>query len=262
VIKGLAGGGDVVGELDIGLRGDSGKQVEALEDETNLGATQAGALRVGEAGEVLALNDERAGCGGGEAAEDVEEGGFAGAGGADDGDELAGVDGEVDVAQGFDLEFAGAVGFAEMLSGDDGLHRRFKSIAEGVMSGEAGGEAAGGGGGFFEEAEFEADGDDAAALGVMGVVAAEGAEAGHADVAVAGEFDASGNEAAVELEDGANLDLKTELGMAGREGFLVKDPAAARGHGVEQVGQDDPMLVVAVAAEVDLGEVAVGCWRV
>ena len=49
----------------------------------------------------------------------MEEGGFAGAGGADDGDELAGVDGEVDVAKGGDFEFAGAVGLAEVLGDDD-----------------------------------------------------------------------------------------------------------------------------------------------
>ena len=52
----------------------------------------------------------------------MEEGGFAGAGGADDGDEFAGVDREADVSEGGDLEFAGGVGFAQVLGGDDGVH--------------------------------------------------------------------------------------------------------------------------------------------
>jgi hypothetical protein len=56
----------------------------------------------------------------GETAEDVEKGGFSGAGGADDGDELAWSDGEVDVAEGGDLEFAGSVGFAQVRGEDDG----------------------------------------------------------------------------------------------------------------------------------------------
>ena len=57
-----------------------------------------------EGGEVDAIDEDGAGGGPGEAAEDVEEGGFAGAGGADDSDELAGSDGEVDLAKGGDFE--------------------------------------------------------------------------------------------------------------------------------------------------------------
>ena len=47
---------------------------------------------------------------------------FAGAGGADDGDELAGGDFEVDVAKGGDFQFAVAVGLAEVLGDDDWGH--------------------------------------------------------------------------------------------------------------------------------------------
>ena len=79
-------------------------------------------IRVRSASESLAksmpsIRPSRGGVG--EAAENVEEGRFSGAGGADDGDELARSDGEVDVAEGGDLEFAGAVGFAEVLGEDD-----------------------------------------------------------------------------------------------------------------------------------------------
>ena len=112
--------GDVVGDLDVAHGGERGQQVEALEDEADLGAAHFGAFGIGEFGEVDAVDEDGAGGGAGEAAEDVEERGFAGAGGADDGDELAGGDGEVDVAEGGDLEFAGAVGLAEVLGEDDG----------------------------------------------------------------------------------------------------------------------------------------------
>src|SRR5271168_5109561 len=71
--------GDVVGDLDVAHRGEGGEEVEALEDETDLGAAGAGALSVGEGGEVDAVDENRAGSGSGEPAEDVEESGFAGA---------------------------------------------------------------------------------------------------------------------------------------------------------------------------------------
>jgi hypothetical protein len=66
----------------------------------------------------------------------------------------------------------------------------------------------GGGGVFFEETDFQTYGDDAATFGVAGVVIAEGAEAGEASVAVAGEVDAGGDEAAVEFEDSAELNFE------------------------------------------------------
>ena len=78
-VEGLAAGGDFVGELDVVVGGDGGEQVEALEDEADLGAAEFGALRVREAGEVLALDGEGTGGGLGEAAEDVEERRFTGA---------------------------------------------------------------------------------------------------------------------------------------------------------------------------------------
>src|SRR5216683_2101093 len=113
-------GGDVVGDFDVAHGGEGGEKVEALEDEADLGATHSGAFGVGEFGEVGSVDEDRTGGGVGEAAEDVEEGGFSGAGGADDGYELAGSDGEVDLAEGGDLEFAGAIGLAEILGEDDG----------------------------------------------------------------------------------------------------------------------------------------------
>src|SRR5258706_291247 len=84
-----------VGDFDVAHGGEGGEEVEALEDEADLGAAHFGAFGVGEFGEVGAVDEDRAGGGVGEAAEDVEKGGFSGAGRAYDGDELAGGDGEV-----------------------------------------------------------------------------------------------------------------------------------------------------------------------
>ena len=130
-LGGVAEVGDVVGDLDVAHGGEGGKQVEALEDEADAGAAHFGALGVGELGEVGALDGDGAGGSGGEATEDVEEGGLAGAGGAYDGDEFAWLDGEADVTEGGDFEFAGAVGLAEVLGDDDRLHVWLKSIVRG-----------------------------------------------------------------------------------------------------------------------------------
>ncbi len=126
------------------------------------------------------------------------------------------------------------------------------------MSGEADDNSLGDCGGFFEEVELQANGDDTAALSVAGVVAAEGAETCHTDVAVAGELEAGGEETAVELKGSAELDLEAELCEGGREGLLFQNPAAEAGKGIEQRGDDDAMVVVAVAAQVQGVEVP---WR-
>ena len=109
-----------MGDFDVAHGGERRQEVEALEDEAYFGATHFGALGVGEFGKVNAVDEDRAGGSAGKTAEDVEEGGLAGAGGADDGDELAGRDGEADLAECGDFEFAGAIGFAEVLGENDG----------------------------------------------------------------------------------------------------------------------------------------------
>jgi len=108
-----------VGDFDVAHGREGGEKVEALEDEADFGPAHTGALGVGEFGEVGSVDEDRAGGGSGKTAEDVEEGGLAGARGTDDGDELAGGDGEVDIAEGRDLQFAGTVGLAQVLREDD-----------------------------------------------------------------------------------------------------------------------------------------------
>src|SRR5207302_10590761 len=115
--------GDVVGEFDVAHSGVGGETVGALEEEPDFGAAQSGAFGGGEFGEIGAVDQDRAGGGVGEAAENVEQRGLSGAGGADDGDELAGGDGKVDAAQGGNLEVAGAIGLAEVAGEGDGWLR-------------------------------------------------------------------------------------------------------------------------------------------
>ena len=52
VVEGLAGFGDVVGDLDVAHGGEGGEEVEALEDEADASAAEAGAIGVGELGEL------------------------------------------------------------------------------------------------------------------------------------------------------------------------------------------------------------------
>ena len=69
--------GDVVGDLDVAHGGERGEKIETLEDEADFGATHFRALGVGEFGEVDAVDQDGAGGGAGETAEDVEEGRLA-----------------------------------------------------------------------------------------------------------------------------------------------------------------------------------------
>ena len=107
---------------DVLQHGHARQQVEALEHEPDLGRADLGELVVGELGHIEAREQIGARGGGVQAAEDVHEGRLARSGRAGDGDELAGVDGEVDIVEhmresGFGLE--DAVDAAHV---DDGSH--------------------------------------------------------------------------------------------------------------------------------------------
>ena len=69
---------------------------------------------------------------------------------------------------------------------------------------------------IFEEADLESDGDDLAEVRSGGEVLAAGAEVGEAEMTGAGELKARGDDGGVEVEDGAELNLETELHGAGR----------------------------------------------
>src|SRR6185295_2520910 len=106
------------GKGDVLDRGGAVEEFEGLEDEAD--------LLVADLGEVSGIHlvgrlaGELVGPGGGavEAAEDVHEGGLAGAGGAHDGDELVALDGEIDAAKGVDLLRPDAVDLLETLDAD------------------------------------------------------------------------------------------------------------------------------------------------
>src|SRR5262249_37428998 len=97
-------GGVEQGRLDVFQGGGGGEQVEVLEEEADAPVAQPGKLVGAEAGNLLAGEVVAAGGGAVEAAEAVHEGGLAGAGRADEGDELALVDVEGDALEGDDLD--------------------------------------------------------------------------------------------------------------------------------------------------------------
>jgi hypothetical protein len=129
---------------------------------------------------------------------------------------------------------------------------RYGSGKRSVMASCSGGEFGEEGleGCVFEEADFDADGDDLAEIGGGGEVFAAGAEMGEAEVSGAGEFEAGGDDGGVEFDDRAELDLDTELHGGGREGLAVEDPASAVGEGGGESGKEAVALFVAEALDV------------
>ena len=102
----LGVGVELVGEEDIFERGEGGDELVGLEDEAEGAAADGGELVFGEVGDGGAVEVDVAGGRGIETGEEAEEGRLAGAGGAHDGEELSGGDGEGDAFE--DVEGAGA----------------------------------------------------------------------------------------------------------------------------------------------------------
>ena len=67
-----------------------------LEDEAQVAVAEVGELLLGEGGDIDAVDDDGAGVGAVECADNLQQGGLAGSAGADDADHLATVDVEVD----------------------------------------------------------------------------------------------------------------------------------------------------------------------
>ena len=101
----LGGGHALVdqGQLHVLIGVESGDQVVPLEDEADLPVPQVGQLPVGALVDAGAVQEVVPVGGHVQAAQNVHQGGLAGAGGADDGHELPPVDGEGDPVQGPDL---------------------------------------------------------------------------------------------------------------------------------------------------------------
>jgi hypothetical protein len=93
---------DEQGELDVLGGGEYGDEIEGLKDETDLPAAQGGEALWIQLGGVYAIDEDAAGGGLVDAADEVEEGGLAASTGTGDGEELAGGDVEVHVVEGAD----------------------------------------------------------------------------------------------------------------------------------------------------------------
>ena len=88
------------GKLDVLKGRQHGHQVEGLKDEANGKESQARQLALGELGRVVAVDEHDAAGSGVDAADQVEQGRLAAAGGPGHGEKLAGPNREVDAAHG------------------------------------------------------------------------------------------------------------------------------------------------------------------
>ena len=118
---------EVQGEGDVFDAGERGEEVEELKNEADFVAAKAGEVIVGEGGDGLAVDADFARGGAIEAADQVEQGGFAGTGRAHNGNHFAAFDAEVDGVKGDDLTLA-----VEVLGdGGQGNHLGYSMIAWG-----------------------------------------------------------------------------------------------------------------------------------
>jgi len=93
-------------QADVFQRGFPGKEIEGLKDEADALVAGEGQLPVPVAGCIFTIKEVAAFARVIEASEDVEQGGFAGAGGAHDGDEFTTLHGEIDIVKRVDLKDA------------------------------------------------------------------------------------------------------------------------------------------------------------
>ena len=98
--------------------------MELLEDEADFFRAVTNEIGFAEARDVLAVHGDAAGCGGVEAAENIDEGGFAGAGRAHESDPFAGLNVEADAVEGAEC----AVFFDQIF--EDNLRRRLRGGRE------------------------------------------------------------------------------------------------------------------------------------
>ena len=94
---------------DVALCGESGKQVETLENEADFAAAEFGARGVAQLREIIAVDQDFAARRLRQAADDIEEGRFAAARRAHDSHGFSGQDFEIHAAQGWHFHFARAV---------------------------------------------------------------------------------------------------------------------------------------------------------
>jgi hypothetical protein len=103
----------------------------------------------------------------------------------------------------------------------------------------------------FEEGDLDAEGNDLPEIGGGGDVLAAGAEVGEPQVAGAGKFKTRGKNRGVEVNDGAELDLESELHGVGGDGLAVQDPSATVGKGRGESWEQPLTLLVAEALDIE-----------
>ncbi len=106
---------DGEGEGDVFTGGEGVEEIKVLENEAEFFAAEAVEGVAFELGDVLVFDEDVAAGDAVDGGDDVEEGGFAGAGGSHDGDEFSLVDFEGDVVDGFGEVGAVAVVFFDVL---------------------------------------------------------------------------------------------------------------------------------------------------
>ncbi len=104
---------------------------------------------------------------------------------------------------------------------------------------------------LLEEGDLDADGDDLAGVGGAEEVLAAGAEVGECKVVRAGELEAGGDEAGIEVEDKTELDLEVDLEAGGRDTMAVVNPATAIDEDAGEQRKEGVALLVAVALDVE-----------
>ena len=115
--------GDAAGEQrhgDVFQRGELRQQVVELPDVADGAVAEVSLLRGRERGELNPGADHLPGGGCVQRGQDVQQGRFARAGFADDGDQIAGGEREVQVAEEFEPAVAGSVGLRQILNAENG----------------------------------------------------------------------------------------------------------------------------------------------
>jgi hypothetical protein len=113
---------NVLRDGDVSFGGESGKKIEALEDETDFVAAQFGALGIGHSGEVVAVDENAAAGGLRQAADHVKQRGFAATRRTHDRDGFTRENIEIDATERGNLDLSGMVELPEIFRPENGLN--------------------------------------------------------------------------------------------------------------------------------------------
>lgn len=125
-VKGFFGLHGVAGDFgnggDVFQSSEAGDEVVELKYEADMEASVLGELGIAGGGEVEVTVEDVAAGGAVETAEDVEQGGFAAAGGAEQDHHFPGEEFDVDAAEGVNLDLTHVIDFCDAVGVKNGLH--------------------------------------------------------------------------------------------------------------------------------------------